>query len=217
MPSQERQHVDTGSNQKSAGFFSGEGAASRRRYQEGPVESCGDVHLRQRYYTCETDAGLIAGKDFNVMFTVDQPAKDVWRCLKDFNLWQNAYGYFYSGVVGELEGQTVYLTAKKDGQVLGPYPYHILRAIPEYLIVAFQPVPEDGTTGGISPGFHVMMLNEHDGKTTSTFLMEHGARTQGKTEEEALAPSRQQAPESHRFWRDIFIPALKKLAEASNG
>jgi hypothetical protein len=87
----------------------------------------------------------------------------------------------------------------------------VLRVIPEYLIVAFQPVPEDGSTGGISPGFHVVTLNEHGGKTMVTFLMEHASRSKTVTEEEALFPWRRLAAESHQKWRDIFIPTLKRL------
>ena len=194
-----------------SGIFSGEGKNSVRKYYEGPAETQGDVRLRQRYFTHQSDAGLIVGKDFNVMFTIDRPAKDVWLYVKDFNLWQNSYGYYYSGVVGDLEGESFHITVKKGNESLGSYPYKVLRAIPEYLIVAFEPIAEDGSNGGINSGFHVFVLNEHDGKTTVTVLMEHGSRTRDMTEEEALDPFRKQAPESHRFWRDILIPTLKKL------
>jgi len=77
----------------------------------------------------------------------------------------------------------------------------------------FQPVPEDGSNGGISPGFHVTMLNEHDGKTVVTVNMEHATRTTDKTEEEALGEWRaaSEAADAIGFWRDHFIPDLKRL------
>jgi hypothetical protein len=89
--------------------------------------------------------------------------------------------------------------------------YVVLRVIPEHLIVQFQPVPEDGSNGGVSPGFHVTMLNEHDGKTVVTTNMEHAARVPGKTEEEALAECRATIGDPLGFWRDHFIPALRSL------
>jgi hypothetical protein len=58
----------------------------------------------------------------------------------------------------------------------------------------------------------VFTLSEKDGKTTVTILMNHATRTKDKTVEEALVPWRKQAPESQRFWQDIFIPNLRKLA-----
>jgi hypothetical protein len=72
-------------------------------------------------------------------------------------------------------------------------------------------VPADGSNGGISPGFHVITLNEHDRKTVVTFYTEHSSRTTDKTEEEALAPFRETAEETLRRFRDDFIPTLKRL------
>jgi hypothetical protein len=184
------------------------------KFIEGPVETQQDIHLHQRYFTYRTDAGLVAGKTFNVMFTVERPAKVVWPYFKDFNLWQNAYGHYYSGVLGDLEGQTFRLGSKPNEQ--GPHQYRVMRVIPEHTIVLFQPVPQDGSSGGISPGFHAFLLNEHNGKTLVTGLMEHASRTTDKTEEQALEPWRQMAAESHRKFRDVLIPALKKLVYDGN-
>src|SRR2546430_10199387 len=92
-----------------------EGTTSVPRSYEGPVDVSDDVSVRQRYYTYRTDAGWVACKTLNVMFTIDQPVKDVWRYFKDFNLWQNSYHHYYSGVVGDLEGRTVRLTLGKPG------------------------------------------------------------------------------------------------------
>jgi hypothetical protein len=73
--------------------------------------------------------------------------------------------------------------------------------------------------GGVSPGFHVFMLNEHGGQTVVTILMNHASvmedssRTERMTAEDALRPwcDETAAPEWHRKWRDDFIPALKTL------
>jgi len=185
-----------------SGGSSAAGTALSPKYFEGPVYGKDDVRMHQRYFTYQADAGLVTGKNSNVMFTIDRPAKQVWSYLKDFNLWQNSYGYYYSGVVGDLEGQAFYPTRMH---------YQVLKVIPEHLITLFQPVPADGSNGGVSPGFHVFMLNEHDGKTGVSVLMSHATQAMGKTEEEALGPWRKQAPESQRFWLEIFIPTLKRL------
>jgi hypothetical protein len=87
--------------------------------------------------------------------------------------------------------------------------YVVLRVIPEHLIVVFQPVVE----GGVSPGFHVIMLNEHDGKTVVTVTMEHAALATGQSEEEARNYWHSGAKDSISRWRDTFIPTLKKLVQ----
>jgi len=197
-----------------------EGTGQAPHYYEGPTHIHGDVRLHQRLFSYETNAGLVAGWNMSVMFTIDRSAKEVWPYLKDFNLWQNSYDYYYTGVVGDLyssqEGnlgeKTFRIGSKPNNpESLYPFEYKVLRVIPERLIVIFQPVPEDGSNGGVSPGFHVFMLSEHDGKTVVTIEMEHANRSQGKTEEEAVGIWREAAPEIERFWRDIFIPDLKKL------
>ena len=183
-------------------------------YYEGPAETHADVGLHQRYYTYPTERGWVAGKCFNVTFAIDRPAKQVWKHLKDFNPWQNSFGHYYSGVVGDMEGQSLFISDRPNdpGPAKSPlWQYQVLRVIPEYTIVLSQPIPPDGSTGGISPGFHVFTLNYQGGKTLVTVLMQHASRREGLTEEEALAPWRKMAPESQAKWRDIFIPTLKKL------
>lgn len=211
----------------------GDGSSSARKYYEGPTANQGDVHIRIRYFTYETAQGLVAGRNTNHLFTIDRPAKDIWPYLKDFNLWQNPYGFYYSDVVGDIEGSTFTLSTRiqpneKEHQnryeslVSGevdphgplrpsPFKYLVLKSVPEHLIAIHQPVPEDGSTGGISPGFHLFMLNEHEGKTVVTIYTEHATRTIGKSEEEALSPYKVSADETVRKFRDNFIPTLKKL------
>lgn len=187
-------------------------------FHDGPVHINDDVRLHVRYFTYQTEAGLVSGADFSVMFTIDRPAKDIWRYLKDWNSWMNPYGYYWSGVIGDLQGQVVRLSIKSapdEPPKLHPNIYEVLRAIPEHLIVKSQPVPPDGSNGGVSPGFHVFMLNEHGGQTIVTAVMEHATRTRDKTVEEALAvwsDEKSGAPEWLVKWRDVFIPTIKRMA-----
>jgi hypothetical protein len=197
----------------------GVGTARRPRYYDGPVFSEGDVDIRLRYFTYQTDDGLVGGCDMNVMFTVDRPTADVWPILQDSNLWQNADGYYsgakadlYSSEQLDLGTKTFHITVKQEGEpdlVAGPY--QVLRVIPERLIVDFEPIPEDGRTGGVSPGFHVFMLTEHEGRTVVTILMQHASRTTGLSEEEAVAYWSEGSAAGLPRWRDGFIPTLKRL------
>jgi len=196
--------------------FSVEGTVPARTYYEGPADFNGDERIHARYFAYQTDAGLVVGDTYSIMFTIDRPAKDVWRYLKDFNLWQNEHNHYYSGVLGDLEGKTFRLSNKPDDP--GPHYYEVLKVIPEYLIVINQPIPADGSSaelpglGGISPGFHVFMLNEHDGKTTVSVFMQHAARAETKNEQEALEPWREIVEtDAQPKWREDFIRTLKRL------
>jgi len=62
-----------------------ENKVSTAKYYEGPAEVTSDVRLHQRFFAYETDAGMVGGADFNVMFAIDRPAREVWPYLKDFN------------------------------------------------------------------------------------------------------------------------------------
>jgi len=202
------------------------GTALCPNFYEGPSDARGDYHARIRCFTYLTGEGLVAGRNTSQTFTIDRPAKEVWPYIKDFNLWQNGYGYYYSGVVGDLEGEHFFITSKdtpRKNAANEQLPksaksaYQVIKVLPEHLIVIRQPVPEDGSSGGVSPGFHVIMLTEHDGKTTVTLYTEHAARTSDKTEEEALARFRNGAEETLRKFRDSFIPTLKRLIYEAKG
>src|SRR5579864_2400598 len=79
-----------------------DGSFSAPHYYDGPTDVREDIQLQQRYFAYRTERGIVAGCDFNVSFTIDRPTPQVWPYFKDFNRWQNSYGHFYSGVLGEL-------------------------------------------------------------------------------------------------------------------
>jgi hypothetical protein len=193
-------------------------AGTEFTYYEGPpnpapdVDFNGDICLRTQLYTYRMGDKIVAGETLSVMFSIDRPAKDVWPHLKDFNLWQNAYGHYYTGVVGDLEGKPFRIGSKPaDPSAYYPNGYEVVRAIPEQLIAISQPTPPDGSNGGVSPGFHVFLLYERAGKTIISVLMNHASGHERVSEDEALAFWRQETPEYQRKWRDVFIPALKRL------
>jgi hypothetical protein len=208
----------------------GRGTLQAPRYYDGAQSSDGDVHLRGRVFTYETDDGLVGGYEIGVMFTIDRPAATVWPHFKDWEPWQREHGYFYSSAPGglysseqlDLGTETFRITVRNPDMMeqLGlprdheyqSDDYVVLRVIPEHLIVIFQPVPQG--KGAVSPGFHAFLLNEHDGRTTITGNMEH-AGLADKGEEETLAYWQEGAAEVVRFWGEIFVPQLKKLVYES--
>jgi hypothetical protein len=200
-----------------------EGTVHAPEYYEGLSDINGDAYQHRRYFTYRTNAGLVTGTTTSVMFTIERPAKEVWPYFKDFNLWQNSYHHYYSGVVGDLEGETVRLIigSNLNDPNRPSAEYKVVRVIPHYLIVKSQiPKPqtwaEHGRIDRIG-GFMVFMLNEHDAKTIVTILMQHDRPTNEMTEDEALGFWRKTAPENLMKWRDCFIPTLKQLVYDDRG
>jgi hypothetical protein len=181
-------------------------------WTDGPKDVVGDVRIQQRFYREDTAAGRVVGKTLSVLFTVDAPAARVWLHLKDFNPWQNAYGHYYSGVIGDLEGRTFRIGASAD-DLDGPHQYQVVRVIPEHLIVVLQP---QTAAPGQSPDSHTVMLTEQDGASIVSIVMQHATLLDDPAdEEETLASWQEVARESQRKWRDIFIPTLKE--QVANG
>jgi hypothetical protein len=176
-------------------------------WTDGPRDVDGDVHIHQRFYTEDTEAGKVVGKTLSMVFTIDRPAKDVWPHLKDFNPWQNEYGHYYSGVIGDLEGQT-FRIGESPEDLTGPHQYEVVRVIPEHVMVVLQP---QLAADGQSPDSHTVMLNEHDGKSIISIVMQHASLLDDPAkEEETVVYFQEMAAESQRKWRDIFIPTLKQ-------
>ena len=186
------------------------------KFLPGPQYIQDDVHLGYKFYNYPTELGLVSAGVLSVMFTVDAPVREVWPYFKDFNLWQNGYGYTYSGVVGDLEGRSFELDVGGKNNYK-PATYEVLRVIPQCLMVFSETIPEDGRTGGIRAGFHAFTLNEFAGKTVITYGGDHATRTQGKSEEEVLAPWREFSVKMLPMWSETFIPTLKSLVREGAG
>ena len=194
-------------------------------YYDGPEETIDDVSLSQQLFSYETAEGLVVGRTFNVIFTVDRPVTEVWPLFKDFNRWQNQFGHFYSGVVGDLYSSEEHdlgeetFAMSTDPENLGRHEFSILRVIPQQAMIIFQPIAEEGATesrfffgrGGVSPGFHIYMLNRQGNKTLVTILMEHATRVKDISVEEALKPWWTMVDAGHRKFRDLMIPGFKDM------
>lgn len=196
------------------------GTVSEPVYYPGYRDSSGGVHQRLQYFTHTSQSGLVSGTAASVLFEVPYAAEVVWPVISDFNLWQNAYGHFYSSAFGlsydsEIHGLGARLcqAGSKSGE-WSPFPYQVLRVIPEYGMAVYQPVPQDGSNGGISRGFHLVTLNEMDEKTVISIIMEHATGTNDLSIDEALAFWRNLTPEWQRKWRESFVPELLRKLSA---
>ena len=188
-----------------------EGTVSELKYDEGPVYVNDDIWLHERYYTYKADERLVSGWTMTAVVIFDRPVRDVWPYVKDWNLFMNSYGYYWSGVAGDLEGKSFYFIAKGSNEPVAEYPYEyqVLRVIPEHLITISQPIPKDGGNGGVSPGFHVITLDERDKKTIVTFTLEHAVGMEDMNEERAAGVWREAGQQ--KMWGGHFIPTLKRL------
>jgi hypothetical protein len=199
--------------------------ALARNWYDGQEIEDGDLRIKLRLFTYATDKGLVAGATTNVVFTLKQPVRVAWPILKDFNLWQNDADHFYSKAAGDCEpGEKFYL--EERGQTQGAETdrewYEMISIVPEYFFAFTQPPVTEGVSpglpglGGVSPGSHVFMVNEHDGECLVTITMEHGsyaAHDHDTSDDEALAPWREITPEWPLKWRQSFVPVLKKLVD----
>ncbi len=198
--------------------------ASPMHYQ-GPIHVEKDVKLNRQYLTYVDDVGVVAGSLLSVAFDLQGSSADIWPQFKDFNLWQNSYGYYYSRVVGDSEGPGLEIAFESGGQAKGEY--DVVRVIPEHIIVLSQPVPnekimEDNRMpgdGGVSAGFHSFTLTSVGETTLVTAILQHAAvmapEAAGTSEDEVLAPWREYGEEGISKWRDSFIPTLKQLVESA--
>jgi len=195
------------------------GTALAPKYFESFCDNQGGVVLHGRYFTYATDSGTVCGATLSVRFSIDRPVKSVWPYFKDFNSWQNCEHYYYSGVVGDLDGKTFRISDKpNDG---GPHQYHVIRVIPECLIVLSQSIPDVGVgetglpgLGEVSPGFMVFSLDECEGQTQAVIFMEHASyasRSKNIDIDQALAPWREIIMDARKKFRDSFVPTLKKI------
>jgi hypothetical protein len=194
----------------------GSGTASSPKFRRAFDETIDDFRISGKCYSFDTDEGLVAGATTSLTCVIHRPAREVWPYFKDHTLWQDAYHHYYSGVLGDIEGQSFAISVKPNE--FGRDRYEVVRVIPEHLIIMQQPIPDDDFSiapgqaqGGVSPGVMVFMLSEFGDETIVNAFMEHRYRTQELREPEAFEAFFW-LPDSLMKWRDVFIPALKMLA-----
>jgi len=137
------------------------------------VQGNDEFFYNRDIFSYESGGEKTVGYNANIQFTVASPARRVWPIFKDFNLWQNDFGHYYSGAFGDKEGEMVHITDKNRGPPQGFY--IVEHSIPEHLLVLAQPVCE---TDGIKHiGTHAFILTDRGHKTVVTGLMQHAKRS----------------------------------------
>lgn len=188
------------------------------------TEASGQDAMSGRAFTYATREGLVAGATMSVMADIDRPVERVWPRFKDFNQWQNADAHYYSAVVGDLSPGDSFTLTLGTGDEYPPFPYRIIRVIPNYLIVFDMPVPEAGTAevglGMIPAGFMSFGLDQYEQTTRIAIFMEHSSvmaldsEAVAMTVEDAVAPWREMLIDGQRKWREVFLPTLRAVVEA---
>ncbi len=160
--------------------------------------------------------GLLAVEaTVDVRMNFSRPVKEVFRVMRDFNLWHNRYGYQWTGVIGDEENNMVYLSNKKDNKFGTQIPYVVRRVVPNNLIYQESlphPFPDDS---GFWSGHNVLSFWEEDGKTKVTVFMEHTFFSQQLSIEvlRKIAADLMFENGGIGFWREYFIPDLERLIE----
>jgi hypothetical protein len=145
-----------------------------------------------------------------VNWKIPRGVREVWRHFKDFNSWQNRYGYYYDGVMGDEEGYIVHMSDRTNNYGLN-IPYLVRKAVPEQLLyLESQPYPFIDKSGTWS-GHNVMTLQERDGETFITIFMEHTWQSQTRTVEDLRHIVQGAVDAAVKFWREFFIPDLEAL------
>ena len=160
--------------------------------------------------------GLLASEAVvDVRLAFSRPVKEVWRVMRDFNLWHNRYGYEWTGVIGDEENNIVYLGNKTGTNFGTKIPYVVRRVIPERLIYQESLPHPFVDNNGFWTGHNVLSFWEEEGRTRVTVYMEHTFFSQQLQLEELRKVASDLMFENGGigFWRRFFIPDLETLIE----
>lgn len=151
---------------------------------------------------------------FDITWSVERPVREVWPIFKDFNNWQNGYGFYYDGVMGnEGNGNLVYLSNKPNNKGIGSA-YTVRKVIPEHMMyIESMPTPT-GVKDIVFSGHNVATLKEENGVTHINFFMEHTWRSSEETEEELKKIAQSLTNHGKLFWQEHFLPDLAKKLES---
>jgi hypothetical protein len=204
---------------------SGGGTLSHPQFYPGQQYRDDDMLMTQRYFTYDSDRGLVSGIDVDVTIFFDHPRSIVWPVLQDHNSWQSPHGYFYPSPIqdlytdtnGDLGTTTYRLKIKPPEGEMYEYPddYRVVKVIPERTIVLHQTVPTDDQHGGVSGGFHTFLLQDNaEGNCVVSVAMQHSTRKK-EPGDDPIEHWRAAAPGYEQFWSEIFVPELKRLVSQS--
>jgi len=145
-----------------------------------------------------------------ISWRIPRPARDVWVYLKDSNSWQNRYGYYWDGIVGDEEGYIVHLSDKTNHYGAG-IPYFVRKVVPERLIYLESPWLPTAQQDGAWSGHNVIALDERNGESLIAIFMEHTWQSQAQSVESLRQTVQAAVDAAMTFWREYFIPDLESL------
>jgi hypothetical protein len=163
---------------------------------------------------------VIAHIAWSLSFTIGRSVTDVWRYLKDFNLWLEDLQY--NCVVGDAkEGETVYFTIKEASHEhyrskygFDPKEFKktliVRRNEPEKLIV-WEELSRDRRS---LIAYYLWALSGSGGKTAVSGIMSYAPHWDKKANEPQLRTSYQSlAADVSGRWKNTYIPRLRQLLE----
>jgi hypothetical protein len=176
--------------------------------------------MEGKWTIARTGDEVIVDCSYPFKLTINRPAADTWKYMKDFNLWMEDLRW--NSVVGdEAEGGTVYFTISekhhehyRKAYGFDPKGYTktltVRRTDPEKLIV----LEELSADRRKIVGYYIWALSEHEGRTTVTGLVAYAPQWEPKTNEEQIRASFQsKESELEERWRTAYFPRLRQLVE----
>ena len=199
------------------------GTVTDWNWYEGVDVTRDDIGFHQKHFSYMTKTGPVVGIVTNIMFTLDAPARVVWKYMKDFNTFEGPFGIKYTESWGDLhtdEEQRIGTRTLRYGAADGTWnsgPSEVVKVIPQNQLTLYETVPSDGSTGGVSPGFHTILFTEFGGKTTVTMVLQHTARLAGlKNEIDGVrqadfGPVKYPHAQAVKWWIEQFPPLLRNM------
>lgn len=173
-----------------------------------------DEHSILRSYVMDRPgpAGAVAAVEIvlDVTLVFPRPVSVVWEATKDFNKWQNRYGYVWDGIPAESEGKYLYISNKVN-DFGGKIQYLLRKVIAQQLIyIDSTPTKVDGMDVTWS-GHNVFSYTGEGSRTTLGVFMEHTFFSSSLNVQQLRDIPRGMLESGQKFWQEFFIPDLQDL------
>jgi len=166
------------------------------------------------------DEEVVANIAWPLSFTINRPIAEVWKYIKDFNLWIE--DLHYNCVAGDArEGSSIDFTIKETAQEhygkkygFDPKTFRknliVRRSEPEKLIV-WEELSADGRK---LVAYYVWALSEHECRTAVTGIMSYTPHWEPRINEQQLRASYEaMGDDVAQRWKTTYIPRLRQLLE----
>jgi len=166
---------------------------------------------------------VIAHVAWSPKFTIDGTIADVWKYMRDFNLWME--DFHYNCIVGNAtDGESIFFVIEKGAHEYYRKEYGfdptgfkksliVRRNIPGKLIVLEELSPDSRKL----IAYYLWALNEHLGKTTVSGVMSYAPHWESNVMEEKLRVNYQNmAHNVAERWKTAYIPRLRQWVESGH-